>query len=114
MLREYLATARSQVQSVSRRIFNNIGLNDNDDAGIPIQNRIFSFLSRKFAEEIYAKSLSKVSNKEPIDLLVTKAVPENNQQNKFLRNSTISRHDDSKSSSIHPSFLLSLFFTFFG
>lgn len=138
MLREYLATARSQVQSVSRRIFNNIGLNDNDDAGIPIQNRIFSFLSRKFgshlkyfifssvllllyllsviveAEEMYAKSLSKVSNKEPSDLLVTKAAPENNQQNKFLRNNTISRHDDSKSSSIHPSFLLSLFFTFFG
>ena len=138
MLREYLATARSQVQSVTRRIFNNIGLNDNDDAGLPIQNRIFSFLSRKFgshlkyfifssvllllyllsviaeAEKSYAKSLSTIpSNKESTDLLVP-AVPENDQQNKFVRNSSISRHDNSKNSAINPSFLLSLFFTFIG
>ena len=137
MLREYLGTARSQLQSLSRRVFNSIGLiHNNDDSGIPIQNRIFSFFHRKFGshlkyfifssvlfllyllsvvaktEELYANKESKISISKP-DLSV-RTVPDNYQENKFLRNDSTSTHDNSKNSSINPSFLLSLFFTFLG
>ena len=131
MIRDYVTSIRSQFQSTSRRVLNNVGLfDDSDDEGTPIQNRIFNLLKRKFGDKLpyvifssallffflvslVAQSIEDNSSSRP----TAASIPVENKtlsENSNSSNSNNLRSDNNiKANTVDINFLTSLFLTFF-